>query len=51
VSTLVEIDASPFFDFGGWGLVIVRALADGMWVQQAGSGAKWVCASINFYRR
>jgi anti-sigma regulatory factor (Ser/Thr protein kinase) len=50
-STLAEIDTSPSFEFGGWGLVIVRALADRMWVQQAGPGAKWVCASIDFYRR
>ncbi|GLZ07028.1 hypothetical protein Acsp03_44940 [Actinomadura sp. NBRC 104412] len=51
VSSVTDIDAAPSFDFGGWGLVMVRALSDRTWVQQAGPGAEWVCASIDFYRR
>jgi hypothetical protein len=50
VSTVAEIDASPSFDFGGWGLLIVTTLADRTWVHRTGPGTKWVCASIDLDR-
>ncbi|MEW2353658.1 ATP-binding protein [Spirillospora sp. NPDC029432] len=48
VSTVEEIDAAGSEEFGGWGLMLVRAYADRVWVERpAGGGRKWVCASID----
>ncbi|MFB4320243.1 hypothetical protein [Actinomadura sp. 21ATH] len=47
VATVEEIDAADSEEFGGWGLMLVQAYADRVWIERpAGGGCKWVRASV-----
>lgn len=46
--TLTDVDSREDEDFGGWGLRIIEACSDRVWIERTDDGRKWVCAEIRW---